>query len=140
MLLMNFLMHLSINFCGHAFFHKMFLSLSTSRWNFKKLEDKLKQPLNKVCTKPKLYSSEIKLMKLVYNPLNVSFLETLVTNLSFSRNIFISRKESDPFISASIENFMFLCFFLHIQEKIAYVMVYQTKQKYHPHIFCNKHV
>ena len=77
---------------------------------FKKSEDKLKQRINKVCNKPNLYSSRIKLMKLVYTTLNVSFLETLVTHLSFSRNIFTSRKESDPFISVSIENFMFLCF------------------------------
>ena len=108
-LLRNFWMHLSINFCGYAS-DKIFSSLPTSWWNFKKPEDKLKQQFNKVCTQPNLYSSGIKLLKLVYTPLNVSFLKTLVTNLSFSQNIFTSRKESYPFISVSIEYFMFLCF------------------------------
>ena len=88
-------MHLSIRFCGYAFFDKIFLSLSNSWWNFKKSEDKLKQRFNKLCTKPKLYLSGIKLMKLVYTPLNVSFLKTLVTNLSFSWSIFTSRKDSE---------------------------------------------
>ena len=54
-------MHLSINFCGYAFFDKIVLSLSTSWWNFEKSEDKLKQRFNKVCTKPNLYSSGIKI-------------------------------------------------------------------------------
>ena len=110
-------MHLSINFCGYAFFDKIFLSLSTSWWNFKKSEDKLKQRFNKVCTKPNLYSSGMKLMKLVYTPLNISFLKTLVTNLSFSQNIFTTKKGSYPFISVSIENFMFLWFLLIYSRK-----------------------
>ena len=71
-LLRNFWMHLSINFCGYAFFDTILLSLSNSWWNFKKSEDKLKQRFSKVCTKPNLYWSGIKLMKLVYTPLNVS--------------------------------------------------------------------
>ena len=77
-----------------------------------------------MCTKSNLHSNGIKLMKLVYTPLNVSFLKTQVTKLSFSRNIFTSRKESDPFISDSIENFRFLFFYLYIQEKIAHFLVY----------------
>ena len=72
----NFWMHLSIKFCGYALFDKIFLSFWTSWWNFKKSEDKLKQRFTKVCTKPNLYSSGITLMKLVHNPLNVSFLKT----------------------------------------------------------------
>ena len=110
MLLRNFSMHLSINFCGYALLDKTFLRLSTSRWNFKKSEDKLKQRFDKLRTKPNLYSNEKKLTKLVYIPLYVSFLKSLVTNLSFSQNLFTTRKESDPFLSVSIENFMFLCF------------------------------
>ena len=81
-------MHLSINFCGYVFFDKIFLSL--------------------------LHSSGIKLMKLVYNTLNVSVIKTLVTNLSFSRNIFTSRKESDPStycFEYSIKDYFFLCNF-----------------------------
>ena len=109
-LLRNIWMYFSINFCGYALFDNIFLSLSTSWWNFKTSEDKLKERHNKVCTKPNFYSSGTKLMKLVYTPLNVSFLKTLVTNLLFSQNVFTSRKESDLFISVSIESFMFLCF------------------------------
>ena len=65
--------------------------------NFEKSGNKLKQRFNKVCTKPNLYSSGIKLMKLVYTTLNVSFRVSLVTNVSFSQNIFTSREESDWF-------------------------------------------
>ena len=134
-------MDLSINFCGFAYFNEIFLSLSTSWWNFKKSEDKLKQWFDKVCTKPNLYSSGTKLIKLVYTPISIYFLKTLVTNLLFCQNIFQSRQERSPFISISIENFTFLwCHFLYIHEKIAHVLVYETKQKYHPIIFCNKQV
>ena len=44
-------------------------------------------------TKPNLCSSATKLLKLVYIPLNVSFLKTFVVNLSFSLQILTSRKE-----------------------------------------------
>ena len=90
-------------------FRQNFLKFINFMMEFKQSEDKLKQRFNKVCTKPNLYSGGIKLIKLVYTPLSVSFLKTMVTNLSFSQSIFTSRKESDPFISVSIENFMFLC-------------------------------
>ena len=70
-----------------------------------------------MCTKLNLHSSVIKLMKLVHNQLNVSFLKTLVTNLLFSRNIFTSRKVSDPFISVSIEKINVLMFFIYISQK-----------------------
>ena len=39
------------------------------------------------------------------------------SNFSFSRNILTSRKETDPFNSVSIENFMFLCFLLMYSAK-----------------------
>ena len=68
-------------------------------------------------TKSNLYSSGIKLMKLVHTPLKVSFLKALVTNLLFSRNILTLRKESDLLISVSIENFMFLCSLLIYSRK-----------------------
>ena len=42
--------------------------------------------------------------------INISVLKALVINLLFSQNVLTLRKESDPFISVSIENFMFLCF------------------------------
>ena len=66
--------------------------------------------------------SGIKLMKLVYTPINVSFLKTLVTNLSFSRNIFTSGKESDPQSQLKISCSYVFC--LYIQEKIVHVLVY----------------
>ena len=75
-------------------FSTTFPSLSTSWWNFKKSKDKLKQWFNEACPKPNLNSNGIKLMKLVYTPLNVSFLKTLVANFSFSRNTLTSRKDS----------------------------------------------
>ena len=56
-------------------------------------------------------------MKLVHNQLNVSFLKTLVTNLLFSRNIFTSRKGSDPFILVSIEKINVLMFFIYMSKK-----------------------
>ena len=99
-------------------------SRSRSSSNYNTYNKKIEQRFNKVCTKPNLYSSGIKLIKLVYTPLNVSFLKTLATNLSFSRNILDSRKKSDPFISVSIENFMFLRFLFIYSRKIVHVLVY----------------
>ena len=52
-----------------------------------------------MCTKPNLCLSATKLLKLVYTPLNVSFLKTLVVNLSFSLQILTSRKEKELFFS-----------------------------------------
>ena len=52
-------------------------------------------------------------MKLVYTPLNVSFLKT-------------------------IENFMFLCFLLIYLIKNGACSGLLNKTKYHPHIFSNK--
>ena len=104
-------------------FSKSFLKFINLMMEFQKVrtECKLKQLFNRVCTKPNLYSSGIKLMKLVYIPLNYPFLKTLVTNLWFSQNIFTSKKESNLFISVSIEHFMFLCFiyifFIYIFKK-----------------------
>ena len=120
-LLRTFWMDLHINFCGYGFFDKTFLTLSTSWWNFNNSDNKLKQRFNKVCTKSNLYSNGIKLMKLVYTPLNVSFLKTLATNSLFSRNIFKWGKESDTFISVSIENFMLFYFlFIYSRKKFLY--------------------
>ena len=50
-------------------------------------------------TKPNFCSSATKLLKLVYTLLNVSFLKTLVVNLSFSLQILTSRKEKELFFS-----------------------------------------
>ena len=48
--------------------------------------------------------SATELLKLVYTPLNVPFLKTLVLNLSFSLQILISRKEKELSFSVSNEN------------------------------------
>ena len=48
------------------------------------------------------------LLKLVYTPLNVSFLKTLFVNLSFSLQILTSRKEKELLFSVSNENLIFL--------------------------------
>ena len=139
-LLKNFWMHLSINFCGYTFFDKIFLSLPNSYWNLERSEDKWKQRFNKVCTKSNFYSHGIKLEKLVYTPLGVSFLKTLVTNLSFSRNILTLRKESDPFISLSIENFVFLCFLFTYSRKKCACSGLLNKTKMLSTYLCNKQV
>ena len=86
-------------------------------------------------------------MKLVYTPLNIPFLKTLVTNLLFSGNIFTSRKESDLFISVSIENFMFLCFlYIYSRKNCTFSGLLNKKKKKiikkknYPLVFCNKQV
>ena len=48
-----------------------------------------------VYTKASLYSSAMKLLKLVYRPLNAFFLKTLVVNLSFSLQILTPRKKEE---------------------------------------------
>ena len=52
-----------------------------------------------LCTKPNLCLSATNLLNFVYTPLNVSFLKTLVVNLSFSLQILTSRKEKELFFS-----------------------------------------
>ena len=58
-----------------------------------------------VYTKPNLCSSATKLLKLVYTPLNVSFLKTLLLNLYFSLQILIMRKEKELSFSLSNEDY-----------------------------------
>ena len=80
-------------------------------------------------------------MKLVYSPLNVSFLKTIVTKLPFSGNIFASRKERDSFISVSIENFMFLCFIYMFKKKLRmFRFIKQNKNIIHISFVINKQV
>ena len=67
-----------------------------------------------VYTKPNLCLSATKLLKLVYTPLNVSFLKTLVANLSFSLQILPKRKEKELSFLVSNENLIFVCLFVHI--------------------------
>ena len=117
--LRNFWMHVSINLCTYTFFDNIFLCLWTSWLIFKKSEDKKKQRFNNLGTTPNLCSSLTKLMKLVRNLLSVSFLKTLVLNLSFSRNILTSRKKSYLFIISS--NSMFVCFVINIFKKTLHI-------------------
>ena len=93
-LLTNFAIHLPTNFVGKAFLWSVFLSVSTSKWNLEKSDTTVKLLCKSVYTKPNLCSSATKLLKLVYTPLNVSFLETVVVNLSFSPQILTSTKEN----------------------------------------------
>ena len=127
-LLRNGWMHLSINFCGYAFFDK---SLSTSRWNFKKKEAKLKQRFDKEWSKSNLYSSGIKLMKLVYIPLShyyyayFCFLRVFLFfyyacfffNLLFSSNIIASRKEMTSLLQSQLKISCCCVFQLYLREK-----------------------
>ena len=122
-LLSKLWMHLSIKFCRYAFKEKTLFSLLTSWWNFKESKGKSKQGFNNLFNTPKLNSTGIKLMKLVHIPLNISFLKTLIRNFLFSQNILTSTKESDPFISVSIDNFMFLCFWLIFSRKNVHVLI-----------------
>ena len=46
-------------------------------------------------TKANFYSSAMKLLKLVYRPLNAFFLKTLVVNLLFSLQTLTSRKKEE---------------------------------------------
>ena len=126
-----------MNFCNYMFFDKILFGLSTSWWNFKKSANKLKQQFNNVCTKPNLYSSGIKLIKLVYTSLNVSSLKTLVTNFCFLEYFNINKGKWPVYCSLDWKVHV-LMFFINISKKIANFLIYQTKQKYYPGIFCNK--
>ena len=66
-------------------------------------EDKLKQQFINVCTKPNLYSSEIKLVTLVYTPLIVSFLKTLVTNFRFLKIFKHQERKVTRFFQSQLE-------------------------------------
>ena len=84
---------------------------------FQKFKRKRKKPrFNKMFNKPILYSSAIKLMKLVYTPSEVVFLKNTSNKLFVSLNSLTSRKR-DQLISLSIENRMFLCFLLIYSRK-----------------------
>ena len=92
-LLTNFALHLSTNFVWEVSLWSVFLSVPTSKCNLEKLYTVVKLPCKSLYTKPNMCSSAVNALKLVYTPLNVSFLKTLVVNLSFSLQILTSRKE-----------------------------------------------
>ena len=109
-LVRTFWMHWSRNFCGYAFFDKIFLSLSTSWWNFKKSEDKLKQRFNKVCNK-----DSFEFAKDITNQNSNSFMvsldvDSLFTNVPLDESIKICIDElfkSDMTVSGLNEREMF---------------------------------
>ena len=71
LLLRNFLMQLYINLIGNAFLFDSSFKWHTSEWNPEKSETIENIQNNKVKIKPILYSSEMKLLKFEYTPLNV---------------------------------------------------------------------
>ena len=77
----------------------------------------MKLQCKNVYTKLNLCLSATKLLKLVYTPLNVFFLETLVVDLSFSLQILISRKEKELFFSVSNKNFNIFVSFVYVINK-----------------------
>ena len=135
-------MHLSVKFCGHAFFDKIFLSLSTPWRSFKKSEDKLKQWFNKVSAhQTKLVLKWNKTDEISVYPTKFFFSKNTSNKLTvFSKYFHIKKGKCDPFISVSIENFMFLCLFFFIFKKKLRMFWYIKQNKCHPHIFCNKQV
>ena len=64
---------------------------------------------SKVETKPNLYATGIKLLKLVKTPLNVALRKTDVIKWLFLRVILTSKKEKESFSSNSEVNLMFGC-------------------------------
>ena len=71
LLMRKFLMQLPINFRRNAFFFKVSFKWPSSEWNVEQSETIENVQNNKVKIKPTSYSSEMKLLKLKYTPLNV---------------------------------------------------------------------
>ena len=69
-------MRLSINLIGNAFFFNISFEWGTSKSNLEKFETIENVRNNKVKIKPTLYSSEMKLLKFEYTPLNVWVYDT----------------------------------------------------------------
>ena len=93
MLLTNLAIHLSTNFVWEISLWSVFLSVPTSKLNLEKSHTVVKVLCKSLYTKPNMCSSAANLLKLVYTPLNVPFLKTLVVNSSFSLQILTSRKQ-----------------------------------------------
>ena len=58
----------------------VFLGVSTSKWNLEKPDTIVRLLCKRVYTKPNLCLSATKLLKLMYTPLNVSFLKPFTSN------------------------------------------------------------
>ena len=104
-----------VHICQQVLWDKHFCEV----WNLEKSDTIVKLShwsYVSVCTKSNLCLSATKLPKLVYTPLNVSFLKTLVLNLSFSLQILTSRKEKELSCSVSNKNLIFVSF-VHVFNK-----------------------
>ena len=106
-ILRKFLMQLSINLIGNAFLFSISFKWHTSEWNLEKSKTIENVQNNTVKMKPTLYSSEIKLLKFEYTPLNVGLWYTDVLKLLLVLVIKTSKKGMDLFCSFSPVNLMF---------------------------------
>ena len=79
-LLKYFFIHLSIKNWRYSFFLKMSFNNTISSWNFSYEEQMENERWSKVQTKPNLYATGIKLLKLVKTPLNDALQKTDITN------------------------------------------------------------
>ena len=133
MLLRNCSIHLSIKFCGYAFFDKIFLSLSTPWKSFKKSEDKLKQWFNKVSAhQTKLVLKWNKTNEISVYPTKRFFSKNTSNKLTVFSKYFHIKKGKWPVY------FSLYCLFIFIFKKKLRMSWYIKQNKCHPHIFCNK--
>ena len=88
-------------FCWINIFVNSFLKCFNFKMKFGKIMELVCESLY---TKPNLCLSAKKLLKLVYTPLNVSFLIKSVVNLFFSLQILSWRKEKELLFSVANEN------------------------------------
>ena len=102
----NSLIHFSIKSRGWLFSYQTLFNVSTSCWNLKKPEYKLKHQNNKDIIKPIFYVSGAKLLKLVYTALKIFFRQALVAKFPFSRKMLASKKGNQQSFSFSKEKFM----------------------------------
>ena len=134
-------MHLSIKFCGYAFFDKIFLSLSTLWKSFKKSEDKLKQWFNKVSAhQTKLVLKWNKTDEISVYPTKRFFSKNTSNQLTVFSKYFHIKKGKWPVYFSLNWKFHFLMFFIFILKKKLRMSWYIKQNKCHPHIFCNKQV
>ena len=102
-------MQLSINLIGNVFFFNISFKWHTSEWNLEKSETIENVWNKKVKIKPTLYSSEMKLLKFEYTPLNAGLWYTDVLKPLPVLVIKISKKGMELLCSFSQVNQMFLC-------------------------------
>ena len=101
----SFFIHLSVKNWGYSLLLKISFNNTISSWNFSYEE----QMENERWSRPNLYATCIKLLKLVKTPLNVTLRKTDVTNQLLLRVILTSEKGKKSFSSNSEVNLMFGC-------------------------------